>query len=199
MTLRIGTILGRVRRKLKNLNQADIQDEDLLDSGNEVQDDIFLEADVERKFDLALVGEQEKYQLADESTFEILNIIVSWEGDTRFVPNSEWSKYRQATATYPYWLTIFGQELHISPLPTSAWVASDNPIMEFWGRQKKTIVPMDENTDPELPDIFDNAIVLGICKEYDEKYLDDYLDAREKAITAHNNKKLGIEPPECEW
>lgn len=199
MTHRVGTILGRVRRKLKELNQADIQDEDLLDSGNEVQDDIFLEGDIERKFDIALVGDQEKYPLANEATFEILNIIISWRGATKFVPNNEWNKYRKATGSYPYWLTIFGQELHIAPIPTSAWVSTDTPIMEFWGRQKKVIVPMDEQTDPELPDIFDNAIVLGICKEYDEKFLDDYLDAREKAITAYFNKKLGIQPPECEW
>jgi hypothetical protein len=199
MTLRIATILGRVRRKLISYNQSKIEDEDILDAGNEIQDDILLEADIERKFDIALVGEQEKYPLADESTFEILNTILSWTGAVQFVPNSEWNYYRTDTGNFPCWFTIFGQELHIAPIPTSAWVASDIPIIECWGRQKKTIVPIDENTDPELPDIFDNALVLGICKEFDEKYLDDYLDAREKAITAYNNKKLGIQPPECEW
>jgi len=200
MTHRIGTILGRVRRKLQTMNQSlAVEDPDLLDAANEIQDEILLKADIERKFDIALVGDQETYPLADESTFELLNTIVSWEGCTEFVPNSELNQYRKATADYPYWLTIFGQELHIAPIPTGAWVASDNPIIQFWGRQKKTIVPIDEQTDPELPDIFDNALVEGICKQFDLVFLAAYIEARDEAITTYANKKLGIQPPTCEW
>jgi len=200
MNERVGTILGRVRRKLKTFKQDNLEDPDLLDAGNEIQDDIFNRADIERKFDIALVGGQESYDLADEETFEYLNLMLSWEGQWEFVPNSEWEKYKLVEGLeVPYYFTIFGRKLYIAPIPTASWVASDTPVIEVWGRQKKTLVPMDENTDPELPSIFDNAITLGICKEYDKVFLGEYLMVVEDTISTYNNKKLGILTPDADW
>lgn len=202
MTERIGTILGRVRRKLKVFHQGEnFEDPDLLDAGNEVQDKIFLEADIDRKFEIALEGDKETYDLADSETFEISTMIQSWnEATWEFVPSSEWDKYRDTDAySYPHYFTIFGRELHVSPIPNAAWVSENSPIITVWGKQKKTIVPMDENTDPELPDIFDNAIVSGICVEFDLVYLGGYYESLNAAITTYNNGKQGIVNPDCEW
>lgn len=200
MTERIGMILGSVRRKLKKFNQEGMEDQDLLDAGNRIQDDIFLKADIDRKFDIALVGEQEAYDMADEDTFEISNKMNSWEEDMEFVPQSQWNTYRLVTGlSYPYYLTIFARQLYVAPIPTSAWVASDSPIITLWGKQKKTIVPMDENTDPELPTIFDNAIIAGICKEYESVFLGEYIMYLNDAKDTYNNPKLGMEPPDAQW
>lgn len=200
MTERIGMILGSVRRKLKNYKQEGLEDPDLLDAGNRIQDDIFMKADIDRKFDIALVGGQEAYDMADEDTFEIDNKMNSWEEGMEFVPKIEWETYRLVTGmTYPYYLTIFARHLYVAPIPEAAWVASDSPIITLWGKQKKTIVPMDENTDPEVPTIFDNAIIAGICKEYESVFLGEYLMYLNDAKDTYNNSKLGILTPDAQW
>jgi len=200
MTERIGSIIGSVRRKLKNYKQEGLEDQDLLDAGTRIQDDIFLKAEIDRKFDIALVGDQEAYDMADEDTFEIDNKMNSWEESMEFVARSEWETYRQVTGlSYPYYLTIFARHLYVAPIPTSAWVASDTPIITLWGKQKKTMVPMDENTDPELPTIFDNAIIAGICKEFELIFLGEYIMYLNDAKDTYNNSKLGILTPDAEW
>jgi len=204
MTDRMGLILGRVRRKLKTLNQNTVEDDELIDAGNEKQEEILQRADIETKFEVTLVGGQETYEIMDDNTFEIVTTILSWTPETEafyeWVPYAEWDKYRDNDSlSYPYYFSIFGQNLHVSPKPTAAWVASDTPTIEFSGRLKKPIEPMDEDTDPELPVIFDNALVLGIVSEFMPEVKPEYYAALDLAIETYNNKKLGIVTPDCDW
>lgn len=199
MTDRVGEIIGRIRRKLKTYKQTSLEDPDILDALNEISDEIFMYADIETKITVTLVGDQEEYDFAAVEAFEVLNTMPSWEEGWQFVPNSEWEIYKQAEGSYPYYMTIFDQALHLAPIPTTDWVTEDAPTIEFWGHQKKRLTAITESVDPELPDIFDRALVFGVCKEYDERFMGDYLAAREEAITTYQNKKLGIQPPDPEW
>ena len=194
MNSRNELLLSRVRLILSRVNQASVEDELLFDAATIVQDEMFIEASIERKFDIIIKPGKDKYSFADEHTLDINRIGLNWQGVFEVVENSQWNKYEEVTGPHPAYGTIFAQELHIVPLPTL-----NNDIITIWGEQLKTINQVSENVPPELPQLFDTALLYGICAHYHADFTNKHLDLLAKAITRYENKLYTLPVPNADW
>ena len=194
MNKRNELLLSRARLILRKNNQKAIENDELFDIATIVQDDIFLSASIENSFQIIIKPGKDIYAIADESTLNINRININWEGRFELVENSEWNKYKNTTGAHPAFGTIFAQELHIVPKPTL-----NNDIITIWGEQIKTITPISENVPPELPILFDNALLFGIISHLIVDYSPKYLDVLDKAIERYENKTYTLPVPDASW
>lgn len=194
MNSRNQLILSRVRLALKRLNQAAEEDEVLYDYATEVQDDIFLKCDIEKPFEIILLQNVADYDFAAENKLNIKAIEPSWGGLFEKVSQADWHKYKDITGNRPCYYSIFDQRMYVAPVPK---LTTDKLIIK--ASQVKTIVPIDENVPPELPDIFDNVIVYGICKKYDQVFLGSFLEKLADAREKYDNPTEQLIVPDATW
>lgn len=186
-------ILSRVRQGLKQFNQNRLEDDEIYDLANQVQDDIFGTCDIPKEFKIILKKGQTDYDFTDESALSILKVTPSWSGTLERVKFIEWDNYKDIQTGLPVYYTILGQTLKISkPM-------LDNLFISFAGYQLKTIVPMDDEIIPEIPTVFDNALVYGILAKLTADAEAMYITLRDKASSRFNNPNKNLIPNECSW
>lgn len=193
MNDRINLLYYRVRRLLKQFNQNHLEDDEILDLANKVQDDIFINCSIEKTFRIVLKKGITNYDFADESALNIKRITPSWTGSLTRVAAIKWNDYKDVQCGLPTYFAFVGPEFVTNN------VLQDNLFVEFLAEQVKGIIPIDENTPPELPEIFDTALVYGILAELTPDAEVKYLDARNTAESRFNNVSNDILTPECEW
>ena len=186
--------MSRVRLALKRLNQTAEEDEVLMDYATEVQDDIFLKCDIEKSFEIILIQNVAEYDFAAENKLNIKAIEPSWGGLFEKVSQYEWKNYKDATGERPSWYSIFDNRMFVAPVPK---LTTDKLMIK--ASQVKTIVPIDDVVPPELPDIFDNVIVYGICKKYDQVFLGSFLEKLADAKEKYDNPTEQIIVPDATW
>lgn len=190
---RVLTLMYRVRRLLKQFNQNHLEDDEILDLANKVQDDIFLNHNIEKTFRILLKKNQTRYDFASEAALNIKRISPNWNGTLTRVAANKWDNYKDIQEGYPLYFTFEGTEFVTNK------VLQDNLYVEFLAEQVKGIVQIEENIPPELPEIFDTALVYGIIAELTPDAEAKYIDARITAANRLNAVSNDILTPECEW
>lgn len=164
-------------------------------AANRVQNEIFATGDIERSFEIILEKDVEIYDFIKQECLVIITILPSWEnGKITFRPNTKWAEYRDLTGAHPDSATIFGRRLYLSPIP----ISSDDKL-EIWGYQTKVNVKMDSDVGPELDETFDDALMWGICTQFNSSYLEKYQFELGRQLNNLNLKKQSIEDPEWTW
>lgn len=195
MNSRNELILSRVRLRTKQANQNDLEDGELLDIANEIQDEIFSEAKIKKEVNILLKLNKDKYDFAAESCLNISKVSNNWQGfPLKRVSNAVWDNFKDASGSMPYFYTIFGQLLYVAPTPKI-----NNGVLTFWGEQLKTINLMDEDVEPEIPELFDAALTYGIISRLIPDYEAKYVSLLRTAIERYENKSVSLLTPECEW
>lgn len=195
MNSRNELILSRVRLRTKQANQNNLEDGDLLDIANEIQDEIFSEAKIKKEFQILLKLNQGKYDFAAENCLDISKVSNNWKGyQLTRVSNSVWDGYKDLGGSMPEYYTIFGQTLLVAPIPKI-----NNGIITFWGEQLKTIILMDDDVPPEIPELFDAALTYGIISRIIPDFEAKYVSLLRTAIERYENKSVSLLTPECEW
>lgn len=164
-------ILTDIRRNLNQLSQQTLRDGQLFNDCNRIQKRImFVTHCIERQFKIVLKPGKEDYDILNEKIIKINKWFTSWDYDILYKDNYEWEKYRQLSGTRPEYMTIFGGKIYFSPIPTLS-----GDTVSIWANQIGVITPMDNDTEPELQEICDEALVYGVCQLYDKaKFIDDF-------------------------
>lgn len=195
MDQRVKDILSQVRLNLKEVDVSAIQDEEIYRKANKIQKELLSEFKcVEKDFRIDLLDGVEDYDFYDEQTLDIKSFHPSWEGTLERKRNQDWDAL-SSTGSNPCWVTIFNNKLYFKPIPAS----NDNHVI-VWAYQTGLIYAMDADIPPETPDICDEAIILGVCKEYDrQNFIEDYMLERERLRKLFHRKDSLIRTKKSNW
>lgn len=183
-------IFSRVKKRVGSKTNLD-----LFDAANLVQNEIFASGDIERSFEIILIEGKEDYDFIDQECLIIIKVLPSWSGGKIYwQPNTKWDEYRGLTGNYPDAATIFGRKLYLSPIP----IASDDKL-EIWGYQTKLNEKMDKDNPPELSETFDDALMWGICSQFDASHIEKYHYELGRQLGNLNLKKQSLADPEWTW
>jgi len=162
-------IIARVRDKLKQIGNSQIQNDDIYDYASMVIDDMLQEMKCKQiPFNIITKSGLNEYSLKNKHALFIKEIFNSWDGnDLKYEPN--WKSTVGMTGSYPLFYHIFGEKLYLAPTPSN-----DDDIITVWAYQTSQKNPMDEDFEPETPASIDNVLVLGICAEFDENFRNRY-------------------------
>lgn len=175
-------ILGRIRLKLGTISQQKVQDETIYYLMQQAQQDIIRRTKcLEDSFEILTTKDLEDYDLSWDGILEIKEIFTSWDGNIDFVADNDFSKYRGSTGPYPRWATIFNRSLYLAPIP-----AADGDKITVWAYKSRSESEISADVDPEIPVELDEALYLGVMKEFDDGFIPKYEQA---LITAPTNIK----------
>lgn len=168
---------------------------DLFDAANVVQNEIFATGDIERSFEIILKKDKEAYDFIKEECLVIIKLLPGWSGGKiEWIPNTKWDEYRGLTGNHPVAATIFGRKLYLAPIPINS-----NDTIEIWGYQTKINVKMDKDVSPELDETFDDALMWGICTQFEPSFFEKYQMELGKQLNNLNLKKQDLADPEWTW
>ncbi len=162
---RVLDILSKVRLNLKQIDIENLQNEEIFRKGKRIVRDLLRELKpVEKEFIIVTVIDQEAYDFADEKTLDIILVKTSWTDYDLYIVDNNWFQgVTTSGATYPKYMTIFNSKAYLRPFPASA-----GDIITVWAYQTDAILNIDNNTPPETPEYLDEAIILGICSQYNK-------------------------------
>jgi len=175
---RVLEIVSQVRLNLKQIGVKNLQEDEIYRKGKKIVRDLLRELKpIEKEFIIVTVKDQEAYDFADEKTLHIKLLITSWTDYDLYIVDNNWFQGVTTTgATYPKYMTIFNHKAYLRPFP-----ANDGDIITVWAYQTDAILNIDDNTPPETPEYLDEAIILGICSQYNKKeYQLDYEMEKER-------------------
>lgn len=177
MTDRVNEIISQIRYNIGELSNA-VQKGELYNKINRVQSQIMLRTGcLERNFDIVLKKDVQSYDILPESVLVIDKLFTSWKSDLRYQTN--WAKYKDIAGQHPFYYTIYADKIYFAPIPVN-----DNEIVTVWGRQIGAVNKVDDETDPEIPSVCDEAIIAGVTAMYNP----DYINVYEQQIKLLNSK-----------
>lgn len=164
MDQRSADIISQVRLNLSEISDDLLKDGYIYRKADRVQRKLMRELKcVEKEFQIDFAIGVEEYDFIDEKTLDVKLVIPSWEGELIYKPNVEFVTLPTDGANYPVYWTIFDHKVYFRPYPASL----DN--VKIWIIQNDVIYQMDDDIPPETPKYCDDALILGICAEYDPK------------------------------
>lgn len=196
MDERVTDIVSEVRSRLSELHKQNIQNDEIYRKANKIQRELLRDLKcVEKDFRIDLKNGVEEYDFYDEQTLDIKQFTPSWDGKLERKRNQDWNDLSTTGSSYPLWVTIFRDQLYLRPIP-----ASDDLSVTVWAYQTNIINKMDDDIPPETPDICDDAIILGVCAEFDkQRYFDEYLMAKESLRKQFHRKDSLIRQRKSNW
>lgn len=183
-------IVSRVRLRLGEKAVSNIQDEEFIDFGNEIQIDMMVRLrcnEILETIDLS-IGEN-SYELENYQG-RIKKIITSWEnGKVEYVDNSLWN-YTSADTGTPCYCTIFANLFYLAPSP------AESGSIDLWIHNKMYTKEMSKTYDPETPAFLDMVLELGILSIYDPaKWKIEYeAMIRDYSPTTHQKQNTNLQP-----
>lgn len=195
MDQRIHDIVSEIRSRLSEIHKQNIQNDEIYRKANKIQKELLSELKcVEKEFEVQLLTGVEDYDFYDEQTLDIKSFHPSWEGTLERKRNQDWDSL-SSTGSNPCWVTIFSNKLYFKPVPEN----NDNTV-KVWAYQTGLIYPMDDDIPPEVPDLCDDAIILGVCKEFNrENFIEDYMMERERLRRLFHRKDSIIKVKKSYW
>jgi hypothetical protein len=175
-------ILGRIRLKLGQISPQKVQDEEIYYLMQQAQNAIIKRTKcLEASAEVVTVKDQENYLAPLDGIMEIKNVFTSWGGDVEFVANNDFDRYKGATGSYPAWATLFNKSLYLAPVPVT-----DGDKITIWAYKSKASTEINKDAEPEIPAELDEALYLGVMKEFDDSYIPKY---EQELMTAPVNIK----------
>lgn len=181
-------IVSQVRLNLNQLSTQELKDTHIYRKADRVQRKLMRELKcVEKEFQIDLISGVEDYDFIDEKTLDVKLIMPSWDGPLTYKPNVEFTEYPIDGTTRPIYWTIFDHKVYFRPYPT---ITDD--YVKLWIIQNDVIYPMDADIPPETPAYCDDAVILGICAEYDPKnWKAEYIEELETLRKNIHSKFIG--------
>lgn len=170
MDSRVADIVSQIRLNLRQVDVSDIVNGDIYGKAKRVQGDIMLRTRcLEKSFILELTEDVDYVDFTDEKSLHIVKITPSWDCEFSVVPPIKFDDYKDDTDTSNVHITFFARKLWIRPIPTSS-----GDTITLWGYQTSPLLDVDDDTAPEIPEECDDALILGICAQYDPRFKADY-------------------------
>jgi len=196
MDQRVSDIVSEVRNKLSEIHKQNIENDEIYRKANKIQRELLRDLKcVEKDFRIDLLDGVEEYDFYDEQTLDIKDFIPSWSGDLERKRNQDWKNITTTGSDYPLYVTIFNNLLYFRPIPSG-----NDYSVTVWAYQTNIINKMDEDIPPEVPEICDDTIILGVCKEFDrDRFFDEYLMEKESLRRQFHRKDSLIRQRKSNW
>lgn len=186
MDSRVADIVSQIRLNLKQVDVADIQNGDIYGKAKRVQGDIMLRTKcLEKEFILELQSGMEYVDFSDYKSLQIFRISPSWNCDLTVVSPLQFEEYKNDTDPSNVHIAFFNRRLYIRPIPTTS-----GNIIIVWGFQTNPLIDMDDDMPPEVPEECDDALILGICAQYDKSFKAEYeeeIDLLQRNVNIKHN------------
>lgn len=175
---RTADILGRVLRNLRRfgITTSDVTDEEVYDELSQSQNRIISEVQPGKILTVTLVTDQDSYTLSTDSgsitryniaELKLLKFPSDWLYRFELIPNKEYVERinvnRDTTISQPVIGSVIDEKLKIFPSPTSSFNGDE---LEFWVSLKSSTQDIDENMEPELPNVWDKALEWDVTAQF---------------------------------
>lgn len=198
MNSRVADITSQVRLELGQIGVQDLQDGEIHRKMKRVIRDILRDIKpIEKKITITTVEDQEAYDISDEGVLLLKpgTIETSWELSLRYVDNISYHDYSTTGSDYPSYMTLMNNSVYLRPIPGNA-----GDTIDFWAYQTDSLVDIDEDTPPEIPEYLDEAIILGVCAQYNrDKFLMDYENEKSKWKAPVHQKVVSGKQTKTNW
>ena len=193
---RTSDIESQVRLNLAQIGVQNIQAGEIHRKAKRVVRDLIIDLKpIEREITITTVEDQESYDLEDEKALLPKVIETSWDESMYFVDNTTYKTLSTTGNDYPVYMTFFNRQAHLRPIP-----GSDGDIITLWAYQTDALMDVGENTAPETPEYLDEAIILGICAQYNKKEFQlDYEMEKKKWRSAPHLKHVSSKQVKAQW
>lgn len=184
---RIKDLVSQIRINLKQESTEQLGDKEIFRKLDRVQRKLMRELKcVEKEFQIDFIVNVEEYDFIDEKNLDIKVVIPSWEGELIYKPVTDFFNYATDGDTTPLYWTIFNHKVYFRPYPQ----ALDN--VKILALQTDVINKVDGDIPPETPEYCDEALILGVCAEYEpEKYKADFIYELESLRKNVHTKFIG--------
>lgn len=191
MDARVNDIVTQVRENLNEIGIQNIKNLDIYRKGRRVEQDIINELKpIERSVEILTVADQEDYDFLDAASIDIKLFKTSWDEDIELKSNLKFQEISTTGYQYPQYATIFNRIISFRPIP-----ANDDDIITVWCYQTEPILNIEDNIAPEIPKYLDDALILGICAQYDfdkfgQRYEYEKMKYHGKIHKKHSNARV---------
>lgn len=191
-------IQSQVRTNLEQIGVQNIQPKEIYRKMKRVIRDILRDVKpIEKKITITTVDGQEAYDISDEGALLLKpgTIQTSWELSLHYVDNISYNDYSTTGNDYPSYMTLMNRSVYLRPIP-----GNDGDTIDFWAYQTDSLVDIDEDTAPETPEYLDEAIILGVCAQYNrDKFLLDYENEKNKWKAPVHQKVVSGKQTKTNW
>ena len=191
-------ITSQVRANLEQISVKNVQDKEIYRKMKRVIRDILRDVKpIEKQITITTVEDQEAYDLSDEGILIIKpgTIVTSWDLALYYVDNISYYEKSTTGSDYPTYMTLINNEVLLRPIP-----GNSGDTIDFRAYQTDSLVDIDADTAPETPEYLDEAIILGVCAQYNrDRFLMDYENEKQKWISVTHQKVVSGKQTKTNW